>query len=113
MTEVTNKLNIDQSTLTQLVQITDKMRVDLQQVNSRMNVLEQKVGSASDLSLIYIIVQFFYLVQKRKILKKIKLTNRCLVVFHSTRIIVIISSFLLSHPLFRFIESEFIILRFL
>jgi hypothetical protein len=44
MTEVTNKLNIDQSTLTQLVQITDKMRVDLQQVNGRMNVLEQKVG---------------------------------------------------------------------
>ena len=44
MTEVTNKLNIDQSTLTQLVQITDKMRVDLQQVNSRMGVLEQKVG---------------------------------------------------------------------
>lgn len=45
MTEVTNKLNIDQSTLTQLVQITDKMRVDLQQVNGRMNVLEQKVNN--------------------------------------------------------------------
>lgn len=44
MTEVTNKLNIDQSTLTQLVQITDKMRVDLQQVNGRMSVLEQKVS---------------------------------------------------------------------
>jgi hypothetical protein len=46
MTEVTNKLNIDQSTLTQLVQITDKMKTDLQQVNSRMNVLEQKVSNA-------------------------------------------------------------------
>jgi hypothetical protein len=45
MTEVTNKLNIDQSTLTQLVQITDKMRVDLQQVNGRMNALEQKVSA--------------------------------------------------------------------
>lgn len=45
MTEVTNKLNIDQSTLTQLVQITDKMKEDLQQVNSRMNVLEKKASS--------------------------------------------------------------------
>lgn len=43
MTEVTNKLNIDPSLLTHLVQITDKMKVDLQQVNSRMSVLEQKV----------------------------------------------------------------------
>lgn len=43
MTEVTNKLNIDPSLLTHLVQITEKMKVDLQQVNSRMNVLEQKV----------------------------------------------------------------------
>lgn len=46
MTEVTNKLNIDPSMLTHLVQITDKMKVDLQQVNSRMSVLEQKVISA-------------------------------------------------------------------
>lgn len=45
MTEVTNKLNIDPSLVTHLVQITtDKMKLDLQQVNSRMNVLEQKVG---------------------------------------------------------------------
>lgn len=47
MTEVTNQLNIDPSLLTHLVQITDKMKVDLQQVNSRMNVLEQKVISSS------------------------------------------------------------------
>lgn len=44
MTEVTNKLNIDPSLLTHLVQITDKMKLDLQQVNGRMNVLEQKVS---------------------------------------------------------------------
>lgn len=45
MTEVTNKLNIDPSPLvTHLVQITDKMKLDLQQVNNRMNVLEQKVA---------------------------------------------------------------------
>lgn len=44
MTEVTNKLNIDPSLVTHLVQITtDKMKLDLQQVNDRMNVLEQKV----------------------------------------------------------------------
>lgn len=43
MTEVTNTLNIDPSLLTHLVQLTDKMKIDLQQVNSRMNVLEQKV----------------------------------------------------------------------
>jgi hypothetical protein len=43
MTEVTNKLNIDPSLVTHLVQITDKMKLDLQQVNNRMNVLEQKV----------------------------------------------------------------------
>lgn len=40
---MTNKLNIDPSLLTHLVQITDKMKVDLQQVNSRMSALEQKV----------------------------------------------------------------------
>lgn len=43
MTEVTNKLNIDPSLLSTMVQLTDKMKVDLQQVTSRMNVLEQKV----------------------------------------------------------------------
>lgn len=45
MTEVTNKLNIDPSLLTHLVQLTEQMKVDLQQVNSRMNVLEQKVSA--------------------------------------------------------------------
>ncbi len=43
MTEVTNKLNIDSSLMTHLAQITDKMKLDLQQVNNRLNVLEQKV----------------------------------------------------------------------
>lgn len=47
MTEVTNKLNIDPSLLTHLVQITEQMKVDLQQVNSRMNVLEKKVSAAA------------------------------------------------------------------
>ncbi|CRK96362.1 CLUMA_CG009779, isoform A [Clunio marinus] len=46
MTEVTNTLKIDPSMLTHLVQITDKMKVDLQQVNNRMNVLEQKIVKA-------------------------------------------------------------------
>lgn len=45
MTEMTNKLNIDPSLMTHLVQsITDNMKADLQQVNSRLNVLEQKVN---------------------------------------------------------------------
>jgi len=43
MTEVTNKLNIDPSLASHLVQISDKMKLDLQQVNNRMNVLEQKI----------------------------------------------------------------------
>jgi predicted DNA-binding ArsR family transcriptional regulator len=43
MTEVTNKLNIDPSLLSSVVQLTDKMKVDLQQVTSRLNALEQKV----------------------------------------------------------------------
>lgn len=44
MTEVTNKINIDPSLMTHLVQsITDNMKADLQQVNSRLNVLEQKM----------------------------------------------------------------------
>lgn len=44
MTEVTNKLNIDPSIMTHLVQsITDNMKSDMQQVNSRLNVLEQKM----------------------------------------------------------------------
>ncbi|XP_070499369.1 acyl-CoA-binding domain-containing protein 5A isoform X2 [Chironomus tepperi] len=43
MTEVTNKLNIDPSIVTHLVHsITDNMKADLQQVNTRLNVLEQK-----------------------------------------------------------------------
>ncbi|CAH1715446.1 unnamed protein product [Chironomus riparius] len=43
-TEVTNKLNIDPSLMTHLVQsITDNMKADLQQVNTRLNVLEQKM----------------------------------------------------------------------
>lgn len=47
MTEVTSKLNIDPSLLTHLVQITEQMKVDLQQVNSRVNVLEHKVSAAA------------------------------------------------------------------
>jgi ABC-type Zn2+ transport system substrate-binding protein/surface adhesin len=43
MTEVTNTLNIDPSLLSNMIQLTDKMRVDLQQVTSRLNTLEQKV----------------------------------------------------------------------
>lgn len=53
MTEVTNQLNIDPSLLTHLVQITDKMKVDLQQVNSRMNVLEQKVKDLSSMQFVF------------------------------------------------------------
>lgn len=45
MTEVTNKLNIDNSLVTHLVQITDKMKLDLQQINGRINGLEQKITS--------------------------------------------------------------------
>ncbi|KAG5676381.1 hypothetical protein PVAND_006222 [Polypedilum vanderplanki] len=46
MTEVTNKLNIDQSLRHQLVQsITDNMKADLQQVNTRISSLEQKIAA--------------------------------------------------------------------
>jgi hypothetical protein len=43
MTEVTNKLAIDPALVSHLVQITDKMKVDMQQVNNRLSVLEHKV----------------------------------------------------------------------
>lgn len=57
MTEVTNKLNIDQSLMTHLVQsITDNMKVDLQQVNSRLNALEQKVREETKKKFIKIII---------------------------------------------------------
>jgi hypothetical protein len=62
MTEVTNKINIDPSLMTHLVQsITDNMKADLQQVNSRLNVLEQKVNKL----LIHIIMSNFLQVPKK------------------------------------------------
>lgn len=76
MTEVTNTLNIDPSLLTHLVKITEKMKVDLQQVNSRMNVLEQKV--------------IFYSCATRYFAPLQSQTNRCFVSLHRTHIIIII-----------------------
>lgn len=52
MTEVTNQLNIDQSMLSHMVQINDKMQVDLQQVSSRVQALEQKVELSPSLYLL-------------------------------------------------------------
>lgn len=72
MTEVTNKLNIDPSLLTHLVQITEQMKLDIQQVNSRMNVLEQKVSFTVATRVASL--QFFL-----KIYVARSLTNRCFV----------------------------------
>lgn len=54
MTEVANKLNIDPSIVTHLAQITDNMKIDLQQVNSRLNVLEQKVNFSLQWKLLFL-----------------------------------------------------------
>lgn len=72
MTEVTSKLNIDPSLLTHLVQITEQMKLDLQQVNTRMNVLEQKVSAAAIRA-----ASLHFFVFKMFVVRS--LTNRCFV----------------------------------
>lgn len=44
MPEMTNQ--IDQSMIAHLIKINDKMQMDLDQVNNKINVLEKKVGNS-------------------------------------------------------------------